>query len=68
MTVEKQPLSKLQRDSGQRKEKVCMAKRKGLVLGGHQFRLLEGDGASWPAGIDTGDGGQVTRSKSRSTF
>ena len=34
MTVEKQPLSKLQRDSGQRKEKVCMAKRKGAHAGG----------------------------------
>lgn len=34
MTVEKQPLSKLQRDSGQRKEKVCMAKRKGARAGG----------------------------------
>lgn len=38
------------------------------MLGGHQFRLLEGDGPQGPAGIDTGDGGQVTRSKSRSTF
>lgn len=33
MTVEKQPLSKLQRDSGQRKERVLMAKRKGARAG-----------------------------------
>lgn len=45
--MEEQPLSKLQRDSGQREERVLMAKRKGLVLDGHQFGLLEGD---WPQG------------------